>query len=270
MLRVWLQTDLSHRFGDVRDLGVADAALWIAARFEVPTIPAGKRLVEPDRWRGQIGHEGLELLVKSGLWGTLSGPAQSIAPVLLAMSEKNAATDHESSLQLSYVGISRYSGIQSPNAVRKALLELGEIGFLTFPEAGLRRSPSRQAALYIVTPNSEALLDSAHAFAAQLRSEVAAEREIRKRLRQARIQALRKPGGSLHCWAGQGGSNAAPLPHTPIPASSTDQPKPKPAQRAGTKYKPLYPTDSAKQQNAIPRIARSLIPDPGTDSEGNG
>src|SRR5438067_587179 len=35
---------------DVLGLAAADAALWIAGRFDVPTIPAGKRLAEADRW----------------------------------------------------------------------------------------------------------------------------------------------------------------------------------------------------------------------------
>jgi hypothetical protein len=85
-----------------------NAALWIAERFDVPTIPAGKRLAEADRWRGPIGYErGLELLVRSGLFGILSEPARAIAPVLLAMSEKKAPTAQESSICISYGGITR-------------------------------------------------------------------------------------------------------------------------------------------------------------------
>lgn len=41
---------------DVLGLPAADAASWIAEQFPVPTIPAGKRLAEPDRWRGRIGY----------------------------------------------------------------------------------------------------------------------------------------------------------------------------------------------------------------------
>lgn len=135
---------------DVRGVNAGDAALWIAERFDVPTIPAGKRLGEPDRWRRPVGYErGLELLVRSGLWGNLSEAAQSIAPVLFHMSEKEEPTGQESSIRISYSGISRYSGTKSPNSIRKALLELGELGFLTQPEAGVRCSPARQAALYI-------------------------------------------------------------------------------------------------------------------------
>jgi hypothetical protein len=178
---------------DVLELGVGDAALWIAGHFKVPTLPAGKRLAEPDRWRGRVGYErGLGLLVRSGLWGRMSEAARSIAPVLLEMSEKKESLDQESSIRISYAGISRYSGIRSPNAVRRALTELGEAGFLRFPDASLGRSPERLASLYIVTPNSDEMMQLAHASSAQMRTEVVAERELRTRLRRERIRAVRE------------------------------------------------------------------------------
>jgi len=178
---------------DVRGVVAADAALWIAAQFDVPTIPAGKRLAEPDRWRSPAGYEwGLGLLIRSGIWATLSEPARGISPVLLDMSEKRKPTDEEYWIRISYAGISRYSGICSPNAIRKALLELGEIGFLEFPEAGLRCSPGRRASEYIVTPNSDALHELAQAFAAQMKTEIAAERVLRARLKKEKMRAWRE------------------------------------------------------------------------------
>ncbi len=166
-------------------ISAADAALWIAGKFDVPAIPAGKRLEEPERSRFRVGYEnGLELLVRSGLWGSLSGPAQSVAAVLSAMSEKSEPTAQEAPIRLSYAGIRRYSGVTSPNAIRKAILELGEIGFLRLPEAGLRRSPQRGAAKYLVTPNSNELSELAQAFWAQTKTEIAAERELRNRLKR--------------------------------------------------------------------------------------
>ena len=179
---------------DVQGLrSAADAALWIAEHFNVPVIPARKRLTDAARLRTRVGYEqGLELLTRSGLWGELSMAARSIAPVLLAFGEKQSPLDQELTVRISYVGISRYSGVRSPNAIRKALFELGEIGFLKSPEAGLRRSPSRNAASYVVTPNSNELLETANAFAERMRTEISAERELRARLRQHRIQVLRQ------------------------------------------------------------------------------
>jgi hypothetical protein len=176
----------------------ADAALWIAGRFDVPTVQAGKRLTETDRWRGPVGYErGLELLVRSGLWGILSGPAQSVAAVFVTMSEKKRLTDQEFRIRLSYLGISRYSGLRSPNAIRKALIELGEIGFLTLPEAGLHRSPQRGASLYIVTPSSNEMTELAQAFSAQMKTEIAAEKELRSRLRREKTRAWREQASTF-------------------------------------------------------------------------
>lgn len=243
---------------DVREMSAADSALWIAERFEVPKIPAGKRIQEPARLRKRLGYgQGLELLIASGLWGTLSEPSRSVAPVLLELSEKEETTDQHSSIRISYVALSRYSGIKSPNAVRKALSELEEIGFIILPESGFGRSPQRRASLYLITPNSETLVELAHAFANQMRVEITAEREIRKRLRQDRIRALMIARGSLQCRAGQEGSSAAPLPHTPIPARNGDHDQSGPQNAVGTEYNPLYSWNSANQQNAIHGIARS-------------
>jgi hypothetical protein len=253
---------------DVRAVSAVEAALWIAGKFSVPMIPAGKRLEGPDHRRDRFGYDqGLGLLVKSGLWGTLSEAARSVAPVLLEMSEKNEPTDQESSIQLSYAGLHRYSGISSPNSVRKALVELEEIGFLVLPEAGFGRSPERRAARYIVTPNSDALTELAHAFSAQRRAEVAAERELRDRLRKQKIRGFREANGSLQRWAGQEGSNAAPLPHTPIPAQREEIES---GRRISTKYKPVYPRNSANQQDAIRRIERNLTSARDPNAEVNG
>jgi hypothetical protein len=175
---------------DVRGLASgADAALWIAGKFNVPMIPAGKRLQEPERSRFRFGYEsGLDLLIRSGLWSTLSAPAQSIAAVFSSMSDKGEPTAQEATIRLSYAGIKRYCGVTSPNAIRRGLLELGEIGFLRLPEAGLHRSPLRGAATYIVTPNSEELMELAHAFASQMRTEIEAERELRARRRKEKAR----------------------------------------------------------------------------------
>jgi len=171
----------------------ADAALWISARFDVPMIRVGWHLMEPDRLHRPVGYEsGMELLVRSGLFGTLSGPARSIAPVLVAMSEKATATAQEQAIQMSYQAMMRYSGIASPNAIRKALGELAEIGFLEIPDAGLCRSPQRSASHYIVTPNSDGLIELAQTFAAQMKTEIADERELRARLRREKTRRWRE------------------------------------------------------------------------------
>ena len=177
----------------------ADAAQWIAARFDVPSIPAHKRLTDTDRGnRTRVGHErGLELLIRSGLWARLSLAAQAIAPCLLALAERHQPLDEVFKVQISYRGIARFSGIGSHNAIRKALVALHEMGFLDLPnEKTTRRGPERETACYTLTPCSDKLWELAQEVARQNKQEIAAEVELRKRKRNERVRALRGPSES--------------------------------------------------------------------------
>ena len=169
----------------------ADAALWIAERFRVPTIPARRRLPSAPVPHRVFYERGLGLVVRSGVFASLSEATRCIAPVLLEMAERREPAHEELALQISYVGIARFSGVRSHRAIRKALIELGEIGFLGMPSAGLRRSPNRTSSHYILTPLSDELWESCNAFAAQVRTEIAAEKELRKRARELRVRKLR-------------------------------------------------------------------------------
>jgi hypothetical protein len=209
---------------DVLHISAADAALWIGARFKVPSVPRRRPLPKADA-PYRVGYEhGIGLLVRSGLWGTLSEAARCIAPMLLEMAEKVSSTSQDFTLQMSYVAISRFSGVRSPRSVREALVELTEIGFLRQPCASLQRHPERSASRYTITPLSDALREAANGFAAQTQTEIAAEKELRKRARERRIrvcEVLRE----------------------------------KDPAHASTKYNSLYPTDSKNQEIAIPRLA---------------
>jgi len=162
----------------------ADAALWIAARFPVPTIPARKRLTIDRQHRGPVGYErGLGLLIRSGLWADLSAPAQAIAPILWEFGEKTDAFGEIRLVKMAYRTIARHSGIESHNAIRKALVELAEIGYLSLPRDVLPRCPERESSTYIVTPNSNELFERANAAAYQRQQEIDAEIELRRRRR---------------------------------------------------------------------------------------
>jgi hypothetical protein len=176
---------------DVLDMSAADAALWIAARFPVPSVPRRRPVPKPHA-SYRVGYEsGIGLLVRSGLWGTLSEAARCIAPVLLEMAERVSPGSGEFTLQLSYVAICRFSGVRSHRAVRRALVDLIEIGFLRPTCARRQRLSERSASLYIITPFSDQLREAANALAAQNRHEIAAEKELRKRAREQRIRLLR-------------------------------------------------------------------------------
>jgi len=73
---------------DVLDVSAADAALWIAARFTVPSV-LGCRPVPKPPAPYRVGYEnGIGLLIRSGLFGTLSEAARCVAPVLLERAER--------------------------------------------------------------------------------------------------------------------------------------------------------------------------------------
>jgi len=177
---------------DVRGVGPADAALWIAGRFMVPSISAHKRLGDVDRRRDRVGYEqGLGLLIRSGLWARLSKPGQAIAAVLLEFGEKEKPLDETLRVKMAYRTLARYSGVQSHNAIRKGLVELAEVGFLILPAGTATASLDRQSATYIVTPNSQTLWELAQTTARQTQQEIAAEVELRKRQRNERLRSKR-------------------------------------------------------------------------------
>jgi len=167
---------------------VGKAALWIAERFDVPIVPAGKHLVQPERRICAVGFESyLGLLIRSGLWVLLSAAAKSLVPVLLEMAEPNPGTQ-TLSLTISYLGLARYSGTTSPKAISKALGELQEIGWLK-KKTGARApgsGPVRTASTYLLTPRSNEIVELAHANFAQTRDEIENERTLRAEERAQR------------------------------------------------------------------------------------
>jgi hypothetical protein len=174
---------------DVLGCAPAEAALWIAERFSVPTIPARKR-PEGATQRYRVGHEGvLGLLIRSGLWARLSVATRAIAPVLLEFAEKQETGRHILRVRISYGAIARSSGIGSPNAIRKALVELSELGLLQLPNKAPRAALERGTATYLLTPDSDALYELAQTVARQHQQEIDAEVDLRARLRSERMRA---------------------------------------------------------------------------------
>ena len=97
----------------------ADAALWIAARFSVPSIPARKRLAGRDRQCDRVGYErGLGLLIRSGIWANLSEPAKALATVLFEYGEKTDGCDEKRTVQMAYRTLARGPICADCNGVR--------------------------------------------------------------------------------------------------------------------------------------------------------
>jgi hypothetical protein len=210
---------------DVLGVEVAQAAQWIAARFEVPYIPKRRHLEpNPPRRLCDVGREQpIELLVKSGIWSSLSAQAQRVAPVLLSFSEPEERETFR--VTISNRAIMRYSGVKSFSSVSKGISQLEEIEWLVRVPCPTRSGRvMRSVCSYRLTPYSDALVALANALADQNKREIAAEREMRQDQRRARRQAL---DAATRCVAMK-------------PTDDTQA-------RGFTEYKPLYTQGSVGQ-----------------------
>jgi hypothetical protein len=168
-----------------------EAALWIAERFEVPDLPPGRHLVQPERRTYQFGSESeIGLLVHSGIWAMLSPTARALVPVLLEYADRES--EAPISIRISYMALARYSGISSPNAIAGALRELQEIHWLSmFPGTRTPGSaPVRESSSYVLTPRSDELIEHAQAIYSQMREEIEVQRTLRAEARAKRARSL--------------------------------------------------------------------------------
>jgi hypothetical protein len=126
----------------VLDVSGGQAARWIADRFQTPDLPPGRRLALEERRIFKFGSESdIGVLIQSGLWAELSYATRCIVPVLLELAERVPGTQNLK-IQISYRAIEQFSGLSSPNAVRKALRELQSIFWLR--QSAAQREPGPQ------------------------------------------------------------------------------------------------------------------------------
>jgi hypothetical protein len=178
---------------DHRGVSVTEAIRWLDGRFEIPRIPKGKHLSEPDRPRFQVGHEApMELLVRSGVWARLSPSAQRIFPVLLSLAELVEPRERRRyRVTISYRALMRYSGVRSYNSVSAAVREFREWWLLkSLPVCGTS-APIRPASAYLITPYSDEFQELANAVAREHRAACEAEREFRRQARAERVKQVR-------------------------------------------------------------------------------
>jgi hypothetical protein len=177
---------------DVLGVDFAGAARWLDANFDVPHIPKGRHLERAAAIHPyMVGHEQpIELLIKSGLWATLSAQTQRVAPVLIALAERKEQNTFE--VRISYRTMMRYSGVRSENSIRRALTALAEIGWLSASPRAEQRNDGilRDVGRYVLTPYSDQVCELANAVHAQMRKEIEQEREVRRQKRAARKVAL--------------------------------------------------------------------------------
>jgi DNA-binding HxlR family transcriptional regulator len=160
--------------------------------FDVPTIAKGSHLKNPDcQTVPPACDDPITLLVVPGLWCGLSVTTQRLIPVLLALSKWEELGSHRP-IRLSYRAMMRYSGIESPNAIKAALDELEGMGWLERIESPPRgNSPIKDTAEYSLTPLSARVKELADDNAPKFGAAIVAEKPARKRKRQEREQHLR-------------------------------------------------------------------------------
>jgi len=165
---------------------------WIAQNFPVPRIPARRPLQRGgDRFPIGVGESPMDLLVRSHIYSRLSSPARELAPVLLALVDKEQAAAHEPrKLQISYRAMIRYSGLKSPNAIRKAIEELSIIGWL-HPVPNKLNGMVKRVGTYTITPYSDAVRELGNTLATEEQQAIAYEKAWAQLRRIERQRAFR-------------------------------------------------------------------------------
>lgn len=177
------------------------AVRWIADRFTVPNVKAGRPIgshaapVAP--YRVGIQDPDFENVMLSGMWGQLSAPARSLLAVL-----HYAPRDPDSGLtQISYIAMMRYAGVGSRVTVSRALKLLARLGAIEI-HRGSRIGITRECSAYRVTLDNPKFLGLCNEVYRTAREPIAQERAYRKRLRldrERRSSQSREQGKAPTC-----------------------------------------------------------------------
>ncbi len=160
------------------------AVRWITARFQVPAAPKGKHSQHQERWPEQfrVGASGLrfEVLVRCGIWASLTPSQRSLIPVLETFADP---LTHK--VTISYRGMMRYAGLRSQSTVSVALKRFRALRFLRV-ESGKDREGLRACNTYELCFDDAEFLAIANECFPRLRQEVEQERALRKSARRKR------------------------------------------------------------------------------------
>jgi hypothetical protein len=174
----------------VLGLDTRAAINWIAARFEVPSIPKGRHLPKADPFRSvsRVGLGGLlEQVIRSGLWASLTPSERSILPVLCELRDST-----KDAFQMSYRGIRRKAGVRSDTTVCAALHHFEQLHLLKIHRAREVGGLLRACNSYELTFDDPRLLELMAEFYQCEQKEIEAERQSRQELRNIRRRVLAK------------------------------------------------------------------------------
>lgn len=105
-----------------------DATRWICARWDVPAVAKGKKLVRSERWsKGRVGLSRFpfESLIRSGFWASLDDAARAVLPALVCFTDPSAGE-----AEISYKALARYSGKSSDRTISAVIKKFERIGLL--------------------------------------------------------------------------------------------------------------------------------------------
>jgi hypothetical protein len=173
----------------VLGIDTGSAVRWIAKRFPVPNVKAGRPLGNGSKCPAPY-HVGLhaspfEVFVRSGMFGELPAAERSILIALEVFKDPESGTTC-----LSYQAIQRYAGVSSRTTVSKALKRLHQIHAIQISR-GARIGITRACSTYRVTLEEEKFLSRCYETFSRDREQIAKEREYRKELRSAREKQAR-------------------------------------------------------------------------------
>jgi hypothetical protein len=174
----------------VLGLDTRSAINWIAARFEVPSIPKGRHLPKADPFRSvsRVGLGGsLEQIIRSGLWAHLTPSERTILPVLCELRDST-----KDAFEMSYRGIRRYSGIGSDTTVRAALHHFEQMHLLKIHREREAGGLLRACNSYELTLDDPRLLELMAEYYQCEQEEIEAERQSREEQRNIRRHILAK------------------------------------------------------------------------------
>lgn len=176
---------------EVLGIELSPAIRWIAERWTVPSVkpgrPLGRGAKEPAPY--QVGFSGLEVVVRSGMFGELSATESRILVVLEMFKDRDSGAT-----RLSYAAICRYAGLSSRNAVSRALGRLQRLHAIQISR-GARLGITRVCSIYRVTLEDPAFIDRCNQICSRSRNQIVAERQYRRDLRAAREKQARETKG---------------------------------------------------------------------------
>jgi len=168
----------------VKECDLPRAVSWLAAHFSIPTLPKGAHIKKRQDWhpnfRASDTNTVIPMLVRAGIWSTLSHAEQSILATFTAFAEQDTGLT-----PLSYRGLMRYSGVGSSATVAQAIRHFEQMKILSVDRTR-GAYPVRGVSKYRLTfddPDFQALVS--HVFQ-NMRDEIAYEREVQERARKDR------------------------------------------------------------------------------------